>query len=164
MIKRGQLDISFGMIFSIILIIVFIVVAIYGAIVFLNMKKCTETGLFKNDLQAAIDSAWNGEYADSEITRSLPSNIDFVCFIDLSKKESGTYKNYYENATMLGNNFNMFFWPLKSSCKSALKFEIEHINTGNITKNDNPYCIQNVKGKTTVKIEKSFSDMLVNLK
>ena len=52
--KRGQLQISFGMIFSIILIIAFVALAVYVIMIFLDTGKCANTGLFKNDLQQEI--------------------------------------------------------------------------------------------------------------
>ena len=83
--KRGQFQISFGMLFSIILIIAFVAVAIYVIMFFLKMKKCSEISLFVKDLQEKIDRAWSSEESDFLFTRSLPSGIKKVCFIDLSK-------------------------------------------------------------------------------
>ena len=56
--KRGQIDISFGMIFSIILIIAVVGVAFYVINNFIELKKCTEIGLFYDDLKKYIDEAW----------------------------------------------------------------------------------------------------------
>lgn len=160
--KLGQIELSFGVIFSIILIIAFIAVAIYAIMMFLSTKKCAEIGLFKNDLQEAVNAAWNGEETNTDFKRSLPVSLDFACFIDTTKPEKGNY-HYYNNVTALGKNFNMFFWPIKNACKGQGTFNIEHINLEKITESKNPYCIQNVNGKTTIKIEKRFSEMLVKL-
>ena len=80
MTKRGALQISFGMLFSVILIVAFIVVAFYAINVFLNLQKCSEMGLYKSDLQSAVDRAWLSEEASEIFEAKVPSNIDFACF------------------------------------------------------------------------------------
>lgn len=162
--KKGQIEISFGMIFSIILIIAFIVVAVYAIILFMKTKDCTEIGLFKNDLQEAVNSAWNGEYTDTSLKRSLPEGIDFVCIVDSENQTKGNYAGYLKNVSNFGSKgFNIFFWPIKKACKGEGTFKLEHINLAAITKDKNPYCIQNRDGVTNIKIEKSFNDRLVKL-
>ena len=52
--KRGQFQIAFGMIFSIILIVAFIVVAIIAINTFLGVSCSIETGSFINDLDNEI--------------------------------------------------------------------------------------------------------------
>jgi len=162
--KRGQLQISFGMIFSIILIVAFIAVAIYAIIVFINMKKCSEIGLFKQDLQEEINRAWNSEESSLTFKGNLPSGIQQVCLIDLSKAGKGSNKELYDSLKKYGYvNVNMFFYPIKKVCKDLRAFNIEHINITEITKQNNPYCVNIVDGKVEVKIEKSFYAALVCL-
>src|SRR3989338_2426588 len=60
--KRG-LELSFSMIFSIIVIIAIVAVAFYMISYLLKLKNCTELGLFGRDLQDTIDRAWNSDSA-----------------------------------------------------------------------------------------------------
>ena len=83
--KRGQLQISFGMIFSIILIIAFIAVFIYVITIFMGWKKCASTGLFKEDLQSTVNNAWQSDQYQDVFPKSqsiVPSGITQICFID----------------------------------------------------------------------------------
>ena len=78
MIKRGQLQISFGMIFSIIIIIAFVAVFIYAITIFMGWKRCAETGLFKEDLQSAQFPNGN----------SVTKNLMALCDILLPRNSS----------------------------------------------------------------------------
>lgn len=159
--KRGQIELSFGMIFSVILIIAFVAVAIYAVMMFLNLKKCTDTGLFKEDFQQKIDMAWNSPESKTEFKMALPSSIDSVCFIDTNKK----YDSEYEDVIRYGyKDANMFFWPIKNTCKDLGGFKMNHIEIANLTSISNPYCITNSKGIITISLEKGFYDSLVRIK
>ena len=159
--RRAQIQISFGMIFSIILIIAFIALAIYIIMVFLGWKTCTETGLFKQDLQEAIDNAWSRDMHKETFTKSLSGGIEKVCFVDLSKASKGNYKEYYSDFELQGKG-NLFFFPLKKACEGQRSFNINHLNIDKITEQDNPYCMGD-NGKIEIKIEKEFNENLVNI-
>ncbi len=163
--KRGQLRISFGMLFSIILIIAFIAVAVYAIIMFLNIKKCADTGMFKQDLQEEINRAWTSDSSSEIFSGNLPSSLDYVCFVDVSEEGRGEHKEYYDKLKKYGYSpqINMFFWPLKNTCEGQRGFEIKHIDIKKITAEENPYCIKSIRGKVEVKIEKDFYDALVKI-
>jgi len=162
--KRSQLQISFGMIFSIILIIAFVAVAIYAITIFLKVKTCSETGLFKNDLQEEINRAWNSDETSSVFKESLNTDIEQVCFINLENEAKGQHKDFYNSIKKLGFvNINMFFYPLKNACEGQKAFLISHLNISEITKQNNPNCFNNIKGKLEIKIEKGFREALVRL-
>ena len=125
--KAEVLGMSFGMIFSIMLIIAFIGVAIYAISVFLNIKTCGQIGLFKEDLQKEINRAWGSDESSFIFSSILPGKIEEACFIDLNSAGRGAKKDYYTSIKKQGYlNMNLFFWPLKNSCDE--RFEIEHIN------------------------------------
>ncbi len=164
--NRGYMQIPFSMLFSIILIIAFIAVAIYAIVFFLNFNKCAETGIFKNDLQDKISKAWQSDESFEVFNSSLPSDIDFMCFIDSSQGKKGDYKDFYDEFRMYGfkPETNMFFYPLKKSCEELTVFEIEHLNMTKITETNNPYCIKNNQGRIEIEIEKNFNDYLVGVR
>jgi hypothetical protein len=170
MIKRGKgkkaiMQIPFGMLFSVILIIAFIALAIYIIVMFLNMEKCVETGMFKQDFQEAVNRAWSSEKTSEIFKGSLPGSIQQVCFVDASKQEKGKYKEHYSEFQLYeSENKNMFFWPLESSCEGQRSFVIEHVDIEKITGQENPYCIQVEGGRIELKIEKDFYDALVYVK
>ena len=84
--KRG-LELSFSMIFSIIVIIAIVAVAFYMISYLLKLKNCTELGLFTRELQETVDRAWNADSSSELFERTLPSFVDKVCVGSL---EQGT--------------------------------------------------------------------------
>lgn len=162
--KRASIEISFGVIFSIILIIAFIAIAFYVIKNFMNTAECTQVGAFKEDLQGKIDSAFSSsEYSKVE-SMGLNKNIRFVCFADKSKGEKGTWKEYYNELVKYSyGDKNMFFYPAKSVCSGLQSVKLEHLNITKITSSNNPYCVENINGKIQLKLTKSFYDSLVSI-
>jgi len=160
--KKGLMQIPFGMIFSIILIVMFIFLAVYAVSVFLGWKKCAETGLFKQDLQERINKAWIRDIYKDTFSSSLPSKIKQVCFIDITKTARGKYQAYYSEFQLYEKG-NMFFWPLDKACEGQESFEIKHIDIDKITEQDNPYCVD-VDGKVEMRIEKDYGESLVRIR
>lgn len=161
--KRGAIEISFGMIFSIILIIAFISVAVYAIYIFLGIKKCADTGMFKQELETEIERAWNSEETSVNFSSAVPRKIEKVCFVGLNAGEKGRYKEQYKELKKLGlRNLNMFFSPIKNACERQKGFNLAHLDIEKITEKDNPYCIENT-GEISIRIEKGFYDALVNL-
>ena len=163
--KKAQLEISFGMIFSIILIIAFVAVAIYAIMAFLNWQKCAKVGMFKTELNSEVDRAWKSFGYSYDYSGTLPSDITYVCFGDLSSAKKGTFQQYYDEikATSLSKT-NMFFIPAKESCDGSRGLEIKNIDIKEITKTNNPYCFKNTNSKIAIHIEKDASGSLVMLK
>lgn len=80
--KRSQMQISFGMIFSIILIIAFISFAVYAIYIFLDLNKGAEVRAFVNDLQNNVKVLWKSDHGSQTVSYNLPNEIKKVCFID----------------------------------------------------------------------------------
>jgi hypothetical protein len=171
--KRGQniMGLPFSIIFSIILIIFFIIAAIVAIKIFWNPNKdaCTtfdetQEGMFRQDLQDVVNDAWDSDRSERNFTISLPSKIDYVCFLDTARAKSGKYRNFYENLTIYkeDDNANLFFYPVKSACEDFRGIEIQRINITAITAKDNPYCIPNKKA--SIIVEKGFYEGLVKIR
>ena len=162
--KRAQFEISFSMIFSIILMIAFVVVAFYAISYFLKFKSCADTGLFKESLQNNINNVWNSDSNTYTFSDSLPTSIQYLCFADMKKSSSGIYKEYFVEFQKLGLlTSNMFFYPTKKACSGSSAFKIEHINISHITSSNNPYCIKN-SGKIELILEKGYYETSVKIK
>ncbi|MGD2072169.1 MAG: hypothetical protein PVG65_01600 [Candidatus Thorarchaeota archaeon] len=162
--KRGIMQIPFGMIFSIIIIIAILGVAIFAIVKFVGVYKCVNTGMFKENLQSSVNNAWSGtgEYSD-EFPRQggFPSGIDYVCFIDTSSEERGAYEDFYMEFERFWNeDANIFFYPLTKACEGQASYYIEHLNITKITEKQNPYC---VSATEKIKIKKGFYDILVEI-
>lgn len=136
----GQMKLSFGMIFSIIMIIVFVGFAFYAIKTFLGLQDSTEIGTFIGDLQSEINKAWKSEQVSQEKEYSLPSEIESVCFVD----------DEYENLFFRSDEF----------------FEggkINYIDILKTTATENPFCIENKDGKIKIRLEKDFGEAMVTI-
>ena len=79
--KRGQMHLSFGMIFSIILIIAFVAFATYGILKLLAFQQDAKYHQFIDDLSSDIDKVWKSSQGSQEFTYSIPSSISGICFV-----------------------------------------------------------------------------------
>ncbi len=133
--KRGQLSLSFGMIFSIILIVIFIAVAIYAIIKFVGIQQMVQIEKFKIDLQEDITKMWQGPGGDSqEVSYYLPKKIDAFCFD--------------------GED-----WYLESDT-GIIGYEIEHLDTSELSRD---FCINTIDGKVSMVLSKDYGEILVKI-
>ena len=134
------MKLSFGMIFSIILIIIFIASAFYGIQKFLEVQDSVKTAQFMNGLQADVDKMWQSSGGSTEKDYLLPLKIDAVCF------EDDDYENFrFRSEKFVGGGL------------------IKHIDIAKITE-DGDLCIDNIDGKVKMIIEKNYGDALVMIK
>jgi len=161
--KRGQLDLSFGLIFSVILIVAFLGFAIYAIASFLGMKDKIETGKFLEDLQADVDKFWKASQGTDSVEYFLPVKIKEICFINLDAGAKGNRTSIYgELKRYAGNNGNLVFYPINSAKFSNYAI-INHINLETMA--ENPLCFQNNNGKVSIALEQeSGGTALVNIK
>lgn len=139
--KKAQLNLSFGMIFSIFLIVVFIAAAIYAIVKFLDLQSTIQISKFSQDLQEDINRAWRGDSGNQSVEYSLPEKIERVCF---------ERDNEFEN--------------IKFDSEQIIKGKmLENIDIGAITEIENPYCINNVDGKIKMRIVKKSGEILVRI-
>jgi len=161
--KRGQIKLSFGMIFSIILIIIFIVFAFYAIQKFLSIKDSVEIGKFVNDLQDDVNKMWTSSQGSQEEEYFIPSKVEQVCFIDYNSASRGEDSEIYRSLKQVSyGNENIFFYPLGSG-KGLDATRIEHLDIEKITSEKNPYCIESKKGKIKILISKNFDEDLVRI-
>ncbi|MDP2672326.1 MAG: hypothetical protein Q8O84_00750, partial [Nanoarchaeota archaeon] len=157
--SRGQqtLGMPIGMIFSIFLIVVFIVIAFIAVKQFLKIGGTADVGIFYQDLQKAVDDSWNGQSSEKIFEINLPSKIEKVCFGNLSLEITGSLEDYNKIKDYFIYEANIFLIPPENA--ESLEYHyIEHIDLERIIKNSNPYCVSSKGG---LKISKDFYDKLV---
>jgi len=164
--QGGIFGIGFGMIFSIILIVFFVIVAFIAIKAFLDTQRCAQIGLFIEDLQTEVDKTWNSQSSDFEFKSRLPSKIKYICFADLDEDitSTGVIGNIgRELGVYSGNIANMFLYPTEPAC-NMVHHEIEHIDVDKIISNQkNPYCIRVDDGSIKMQISMDFNDRLVSI-
>lgn len=157
------MELSFGMIVSILMIIIFLVFAFYVIQKFLGMKNSVEVGKFTEDLQLDVNKMWTSSQGSQEIEYTLPTGIKEVCFVDYLSQNRGANGEIYEKLKQVYNgDENLFFYPVGSAAGLDAK-KIEHINLEEITKFKNPFCVENKDGKLKLTLKKNFDDALVRI-
>jgi hypothetical protein len=142
---KGQTQISFGMIFSVILIIIFIAFAIYGITQFLKVKNFGQIETFKSNIQSDIDTTWKSTQGNQTKIYSLPNKIKQVCFVN----------NQYEN---------MYFMPSNSGYKGTIINNVDFIKTIIGSKSvPKKLCIDSIDGKISMIMGKSWNENLVTI-
>lgn len=161
---RAQMQISFGMIVSVILIVVFLSVTFYAIGKFLELQKTVQIGKFVENLQFDIDKTWKSSQGSQEFSYNLPSRIQKVCLVDFDK--SGTGKDneiYFDLKKSFYGSENLVFYPIGSG-EGLDSTIIEHIDLDKITEFQNPFCVENKNGKVNFTISMEFGDNLVKIK
>jgi len=157
--KSGQqtMGLPFGVIFSIILIVVFIVIAFIAIKHFLDIGDCAGVGQFYEELQEKVNEAWASQNSDFEFEINLPGGIDKICFADLSGEITGSQEDYKAIEMYSVYDSNLFLIPPAEACNMPNKL-IKHINVSEIISTSNPYCVE--VGEE-LQIKKGFYDKLV---
>lgn len=133
------MKLSFGMIFSIILIIIFISFAFFAIKKFIGIQDAMKIGQFGDQLQSDVDKLWRGSQGSQEVEYFVPSKIESVCFVD----------DEYENLVFHSESF------IEGK-------KIEHIDIEKITE-DGDFCIDVVKGKIKMTVKKNYEEALVTI-
>lgn len=169
--KKAQMHIPFQLIFSVILIAVFLIVAFFVIRHFLELQRCTQVGLFVQDLQAKVDEVWRAQEASTSTELSLPSSLKYICFANLTSgmnlvgvksDEREELREIYDELRVYFKyrDANLFLYPSRSACNMPTH-TVEHVNLEGMS---NPYCLPNIKGKVKIRLSKGFDDALVRVR
>ena len=137
------MQISFGMIFSVILIIIFIAFAVYGISKFLGVSRLAQVESFKSDFQGDIDTVWKGSGTSVPVEYSIPNKIKQVCFVN------DDYKN-------------MYFVPSDSGYNEVLLKNVDMVKTTSGLPG-RKLCIPTLEGKISMTLKKAYNEILVTI-
>ncbi len=154
--KKGQIQLNFGVLFSIFLIIVFVFFAFKVIGFFLDLNQCAETGDFFSDLQSSIDKARISSSTLQEFEIDLGSSVEKICFVDLNSSITGSTSA--PDQWSAGDN--MFIVYKKEGCKQLSNKQIVGINITKIIESENPKCFDN---GDSIQIKKTVYSRLVEL-
>jgi len=164
--KKAQMQISFGMIFSIILIIFFLAFAFYAIKIFLKSQDNAKAAKLVDDIQGDIDRIWNSGISSEKKEYIMPSYADFICFIDFSPNADVRGENsafYFEIKDRVDYiNTNFAFFPVEINGFESAK--INHVDIEKITSEENPFCVKKEDGKISLTLKKDYGEALVTIK
>jgi hypothetical protein len=164
---QSIMGMPFTMIFSIILMVFFVVVAFIAIRAFLSSRDCAQIGIFYDSLETEVKRAWNSqgtsfEFPGEEKIR-LPKKLTHICFTNLSNRFNGEFGDFGEELSIYEfETSNVFLIPTKSSCDMPGKY-VAHLDMEKITKKGNPYCIEIKGGVFSFNIDKGINKRLVEI-
>lgn len=170
--KKGQImGLSFQMIFSIILIAVFLYVAFIGIKALMNNANALKAADFVSELKSQLESAILKNEISQPYKYDLPSSITHVCFTSNASKMNDSKfpeliasKNPY--LSLLKGNY-LFFYPTSNAKKFLntpyAKIDCEH-SCLNLSSMKNPYCIENKNGVLSITLSKEMGQPYVLIK
>ncbi len=151
--KKGDFSLPFGVIFSIIVIIAILGVAFYVLINFVKLGKCTDIGLFYNELKTEINKAWRAPISEEILEGKLPSDVELVCFGNRSVSAEREYNEVYRK--LVRGDDNIFLYPSQKACDSNLNsIKLEHITF------DSFFCIPVENGKVKIETKKTVEGLV----
>ena len=160
------MEISFGMIFSIILIAIFLFVGFFAIRMFLNLSDKVNVASFIKELQNEVDTLHGSIGGSDGITVRLNTDgkLTHVCFMDRERDLSGSSQNIEigRELSRFGGerSNNMYFYP--SNVANAVSTKIERINMTAFQ--TNPHCIEAVNNRINVVLAKNTGEALVRIK
>lgn len=128
---------SFGMIFSIILIILFVSFAVWGITKLLNIQEKVGVEKFPDELQEDINDIWGSSHGEQKKSYELPKKVGSVCFVDEEYPENLFLKEKKEGGIE----------------KEIGRYEIKHLDIEKTTQEKEEICIQN-EGEINLKLIK----------
>lgn len=161
--RKAQMKMSFGMIFSIILIIAFLGFTFYAIKFILDLQKTAQLGQAIDEIESDVDGVWKSSQSSKKEEYNIPGKIEYLCFVDADSEAKGDYRDFEDEFSMFyGEGKNMFFYPMKEAGDISA-MEIKHLDIEEMTSEDNPYCIEKENGKIEIVLKKEFEENLVRV-
>jgi len=164
--KKAQeiFGMSFGMIFAVILIIFFVVIAFIVIKQFLCTQDCAKTGIFFSELNNKVKDAWDSGDITSTYSIDLPSQVRDVCFADLTAHNFDSNSAAGETIQRYGAEDNLFLYAPKKTCCDFSSYHIDHLDITKITASENPYCINLSKGRGSLVVDMQNNEKYVSIR
>lgn len=157
--KKGAMELSFGMIFSIILIIAFVTFTFFVVKKFLDFRDTSMIGKFGSEFQDNVNTIWRASSETGDTYEYfLPGDIQGVCILDTKPGARVTDQEIKNNIEIaFYGEENTFLYPNEKAHSLGSK-TTEHLDIEKITAQsggENPYCIPTKDGKVRIKISKA---------
>ncbi len=162
------MGLPFQLIFSIILIAIFLYSAIVGINYFMERSQQAQIGQFAVNLESKVNIAWQAIEKSESYSFSLPKKIEKVCFANLNAAAYNTsicpeFEYYRDVAKSRGAN--MFFCPPEPVYKTGapVYYSIDCEGNDCLKVKNHPYCIENKNGIVSFSLKKEIGDPYVYL-
>lgn len=163
--ERAQINLSFGMIVSIVLIIIFLTFGGWAIWKFLNLNANLQGGQVINAIQEDIDALWRSTtFGVTQKTYVAPSRVEAVCFVDFSSSARGAQSALMDDLSLANyGSENFVFYPF-GSVEGLESTTINHLDLPSIVARENPYCVTVEDGKISLTLEKVRGEALIRVR
>ncbi len=135
--KKAQLKISFGMIFSIILVISLLASGFYAIQKFLSMQDSILMGKFMDEFKGDIEKMWKSTQGSKKVQYRLPKQVEKICFVLDPKRNMAIYEDglpkYYKIDKI---DIDKTLGSREALCKKVKDQKIEFVITKNFGDKD----------------------------
>jgi len=169
--KKAQImGMPFQMIFSLILIAVFIYSAFVGIRYFMQTADQAKILTFLADLDSKVEQAWLTTESKQTYSFDLPSKIKYVCFANVNSTVKGktgieACSDFEDKYSLNFKDKNLFFCPAEGAWQVGAPIykmiDCKGRNCLNFSKS--PYCIENLNGKISITLEKKLGEGKIQL-
>ena len=164
--KRGAIELSFGMIFSIIIMIAIIGVAVYAITAFLNIGKTSQIALFHQRFQETVDEIWSSSITNKIVSFSVPGSVEFVCFGNLAGNSyNPEYEDEFKELKRYSSGFeqqstNRFLYPPGKVGQLTYK-KVDKVDLTGLTNGFD--CFEVRDGNVRIRLQKTEFDSSVKV-
>jgi len=160
------MGLSFQMIFSIILIAIFLYAAFTGISYFLERADQAKLASFVIDLESKSENMWQATEASQTYSFTIPNSLKYVCFGDITQVTEEMCPNFgiYKREAGL-EGANMLFCPPDEAMALGTKAYFKLDCSGNecLEFYEGVYCVPQVEGKVSINLRKEFGGSQVIL-
>ena len=163
---QGTMEVPFQMIFSLILIAIFIYAAFTGIKYFMERADQAKIAQFLADVDAKVGTAWQATEMTQTYSFDVPKRVEMICFGDMSKSlredVCPEFDVYKDQAVQKGAN--MFLCPPRKvySVGAPIYHSIRCNGNPCVDFKQDLYCVKN-DGKISITLEKSIGSSKVIL-
>ncbi|MCA9487984.1 MAG: hypothetical protein KC516_03415 [Nanoarchaeota archaeon] len=138
--KKGQMKLSFGMIFSIILIIVFLFAAFYAITKFISFQKEIKYRQFSEDLNSDVEKLWKSTQGSNKVSYNLPTGTKEICVTN------GDFENVYIHKK-----------------RGIVSYQIDHLDEEKTLEGKSSLCFEVLDGKVEFGLKKLSNEAEVTI-
>jgi len=155
------MELSFGFIFSVIIIAATLAVAGYIIVQVIQTQNNANCKLYVQDLQTKINEAWGSDGSVSNVfsDNNVPSKTSQVCFGMVNQTLISEKDKPAQDAlrNRVRSDSNVIFYPSTSCGSGQFSFNVQHVKT------DGFFCVDVTSGKAQVKYAKGITDSVVKI-
>ena len=159
--KKAQIQMSFTMIFSIIIIIATLAVAFYVIKTFVWTSECAKIQSFYEEMREDVDKVWRSAASQERINAEISGSVEWICVGDASLLDRTKYAEQYEALRRYSRNGdNLFVYPIPEGCDpEVVSYKMQNVNI------ESPFCIESKNNKVSMLLTKeSTTDKMVTIK